>query len=141
MQKLTAKASTTIDAPPSQVWAALTTPETIKRYFFGTDVDTDWEEGSPIRFSGDYQGKHYEDKGEILSIEPGKRLTYSHWSNISGTEDSPENYHRVTYELHPKGDQTEVTIVQEGAENEKARAQSEKNWASVLDGLKNVVEH
>ena len=28
-----------IGAPASDVWAALTTPEQIKQYFFGTEVD------------------------------------------------------------------------------------------------------
>ena len=32
----TAHARTTINAPASKVWEALTTPEIIKKYFFGT---------------------------------------------------------------------------------------------------------
>lgn len=47
----------TIDAPAEEVWAALTTPETIKHYFFGSEVETDWEEGSPIVFRGEYEGR------------------------------------------------------------------------------------
>lgn len=64
----------TIDAPASEVWSALITPETIKQYFFGSEVETDWEEGSPITFRGEYEGKHYEDKGEIRDVEerPGE---------------------------------------------------------------------
>ena len=40
------KVKTTINAPVSKVWDALTNPETIKQYFFGTDTITDWRAGS-----------------------------------------------------------------------------------------------
>ena len=69
-----AKVTTTINAPPSKVWDALTKPALIKRYLFGTEVTTDWKVGSPITYRGEWQGKTYEDKGKILEIEPGKRL-------------------------------------------------------------------
>ena len=140
MPNLTARVSTTIAAPPAEIWAALTTPATIKRYFFGADVKSDWEAGSPITFSGEFDGKPYKDKGEILEVEPEKRLAYTHFSDASGKPDKPENYHHVTYELEPAGDQTRVSIIQDGAESEEAKAASEKNWRAVLDGLKEVVE-
>lgn len=41
-----AKATTTINAPPSTVWEALTKPSLIKQYLFGTEVTTDWQVGS-----------------------------------------------------------------------------------------------
>ena len=49
--KPTIEVSTLVAAQPQEVWAALTTPEIIKTYFFGADVETDWREGSPIRFA------------------------------------------------------------------------------------------
>ena len=45
---LTAKASTIINYPTSKVWDVLVNPEMISRYVFGTQVATDWKEGSPI---------------------------------------------------------------------------------------------
>lgn len=42
-----------IDASPAKVWAALTDPEQIKDYMFGSQVDTDWREGSPIVWKGE----------------------------------------------------------------------------------------
>ncbi len=141
MQNLTAKVSTDIKAPPAEIWSALTDPDMIKRYFFGADVETDWEEGSRIRFKGQWDGKTFEDKGEILKVEPERRLSYTHWSGLSGKPDTPENYHHVTYQLEPQGDQTRVSIIQDGAESPEAQAASEKNWRMVLDGLKECVEH
>ena len=141
MEQQTATVSTSIDATPAEVWAALTKPELVKKYFFGSDLETDWEEGHPIRFSGDYKGKHYEDKGEVLKFEPEKRLSFTHWSSMSGKPDKPENCHRVEYELEPISEGTKVTIRQETKGGDKGRAESEKNWTTVLTGLKKVVEH
>jgi hypothetical protein len=85
-----AKATTTIDKPVANVWRALVTPETINRYMFGATVVSDWREGSPIVWRGEWKGKPYEDKGEIVRIEPGRMLRYTHWSPLSGLPDLPE---------------------------------------------------
>ena len=39
---------------------------------FGTEVHTDWSIGGPIRWRGEWEGKAYEDKGQVLEFEPGK---------------------------------------------------------------------
>ena len=56
--------SVTIRAPIEEVWNALTTPEQIKRWFFGVDTETDWQVGSPLVHRGEWQGKRYEDKSD-----------------------------------------------------------------------------
>ena len=45
---LIAETSISVDASPAQVWKALTTPSLIKKYLMGTDVHSDWKEGSTI---------------------------------------------------------------------------------------------
>src|SRR5215831_12345084 len=95
-KNLVAKASAIIAAPREKVWNALVTPAAIKQYMFGTDVTSDWREGSPIRWKGMWKGKPYEDKGTILQLKPGRVLQYSHFSPLSGVPDKPENYHIVT---------------------------------------------
>jgi uncharacterized protein YndB with AHSA1/START domain len=42
MANYVATAETEINASPAQVWAALTDPELIKQYMFGSQVETDW---------------------------------------------------------------------------------------------------
>ena len=141
MNELTAQVNKTIHASAIQVWSAITTPATLKKFFFGADVETDWSIGSPIRMKGDFKGKKYEDKGEILAVEPQQRLSFSHWSALSGQADSPENYHVVTFDLTPEGNETKVTLSQSnligGATPSDVahRAEYEKNWTMVLDGL------
>jgi len=139
-KKFTAKATRTINAPPSKVWQALVNPEIIKQYLFNTDVISDWKVGSPIIYRGEWEGKPFEDKGEILQLEPEKVLSSTHWSPLAGVPDRPENYHTVTYTLSEKGDGTAVTITQDNNAKEDEKKHSEKNWKTVLAGMKKLLE-
>ncbi|HET9912161.1 MAG TPA: SRPBCC domain-containing protein [Anaerolineales bacterium] len=138
--KFVAKARTTIHAPISKVWQSLINPEIIKQYLFDTEVITDWQVGSPIVYKGEWQGKPFVDKGEILRIEPEKVLMSTHWSPLSGVPDTPENYHTVAYTLAEKGDSTEVTITQDNNSTEQEKEHSERNWETVLAGMKELLE-
>ena len=137
---LVAKASTTINATAQDVWSALTDPEAIESYMFGAKVDSEWREGSPITWKGEYQGKPYEDKGEILELRPARRLSYSHYSPMAGKPDRPENYHKVTIDLAASDKGTRVSLTQDKNADEKALAHSERNWEAMLEGLKKYVE-
>jgi uncharacterized protein YndB with AHSA1/START domain len=137
---LIAKASVTINATRSKVWDALVNPEAIRQYMFGTHMTSDWHEGSPITWKGEWQGKAYEDKGVILKLEPEKVLQYSHFSPLSGLPDKPESYHTVTIQLSGDGNQTRVSLTQDNNPTEQARDHSEKNWEMMLGGLKKFVE-
>ena len=137
---LTAKADVDIQAPASAVWEALVTPELIKQYLFGTETKTDWKVGSPITFSGSWEGKSYEDKGTIVDVQPNKLLHTTYFSNMSGKEDKPENYSNVYYRIEPAGKQTVLTIVQDNNADEKSRDHSQANWNMVLMSFKKVVE-
>ena len=134
-----------VSANPKIVWKALTTPESLKTYFFGTDVETDWKVGSDVRFHGEWKGKKYTDKGQIECFKPEEQLSFTHWSAMSGNEDKPENYHTVTFDLEPVSNGTKVTLSQDNADNsepvsDKAREEFTKNWQMMLDGLKKTVE-
>ena len=140
--KIIAKASANINAPASKVWEALTKPQLIKQYFFGTEASSDWKAGSPITFKGNWEGKSYEDKGTILNVQPNKLIKYNYWSSMSGIEDKPENYVNITYELSEdiNDNNTKLTITQDNIPDEKMKAHSEQNWKIVLDNLKKLME-
>ncbi|MBL7698591.1 MAG: SRPBCC domain-containing protein [Chitinophagaceae bacterium] len=137
---LTATASITLNASPERVWKALTTPSEIKQYLFGTDTKSEWKKGSSITYTGEWEGKKYEDKGEIIEIVPNRLLHTTYLSNMSGKEDKPENYSNVIYRLEPTDAQTVLTITQDNNANEKSRDHSQANWNMVLQSLKKLVE-
>jgi uncharacterized protein YndB with AHSA1/START domain len=129
-----------IHASPEKVWHALTDRETIRKYFFGTDAISDWKVGSSLIFQGEWEGNTYQDKGTILAAEPGKLLQYNYWSGFSGLEDAPDNYSVVTYRMSSEGDQTILSLAQEGFAGEEAKAHSEGGWTLVLENLKKLLE-
>ena len=137
---LIARANITIHAPASRVWEALTDPQLIKQYFFGSNIVTDWKVGSPIYYRGEWQGQAYEDKGTVLDFQPNERLVTTHWSPLAGVPDIPENYHTVTYLLREHDSSTDVTIEQDHNASEDERQHSEQNWNMVLAGLKKLLE-
>jgi len=140
----TAQVDKVITASAPEIWTALTTPVALKKFFFGADVVTNWKVGSPIRMRGEFKGKPYEDKGDIVAFDAPRQLSFSHWSAMSGQADAPANYHLVTFDLAPEGEVTLVTLSQAnlmgGATSSdiEHRADHEKKWASVLDGLAKV---
>ena len=138
--KHVAKAETSIAVAVERVWKALTDPETIKKYMFGTTVTSDWKEGSKITWSGEWEGKHYEDKGKILRMEPGRQLQYSHFTPSAGLEDIPENYHIVTIALEERNKQTHIILTQSNNADEKTKEHSERNWNMMLASLKELLE-
>jgi uncharacterized protein YndB with AHSA1/START domain len=135
-----AKVSISIDAPREKVWEALTKPELIKQYLFGTQVTTDWQVGSPITYKGVWEGKAYEDKGVVLQVEPGELLVSTFWSSLSGVPDLPENYQTVRYELASENGGTRLSLTQDNNDSEEGAKHSEQNWEMVLEGLKRLVE-
>ena len=135
-----AKAAITINAPASRVWDALTKPDLIKLYLFGTQVTTDWRVGSPITYQGMWEGKAYKDKGQVLQVEPGKLLVSTFWSSLSGLPDVPENYQTVRYELSAEGNGVRLTITQDNNHSQEEADHSAQNWKTVLDGMKKLLE-
>jgi len=135
-----ATVETDIDASPGDVWRALTTPDLIEKYMFGSRVETDWRPGSSIVWKGEYDGKRYEDRGEIVAVEPGRRLELTHFSPLSGEEDRPENYHTIVYELAEYGGGTRLSLSQDRNASAEAAEHSKRNWEQMLSGLKDTVE-
>jgi uncharacterized protein YndB with AHSA1/START domain len=140
MSSFRSTASILINATAASVWKALTTPELMKQWFFGTETETDWSVGGPIVHRGEYQGQAYVDKGTVLAFEPEKLLVHTHWSSVSGVPDEPENYQTVSWVLTERDGQTELTVTDDNIRTEEAREASDQGWAAALSALKGVVE-
>src|SRR5213082_3977224 len=133
-------AKVSIDASVDQVWDALTNPAKVKQYMHGTNLSTDWTVGGPIFWRGEWKGQSYEDKGEVLEIDPPCLLKYTHWSPMGGSEDKPENYHTVKVELAGEDGKTTLTLTQDNnPTQEEADKMANDNWGPVLNGLKESV--
>lgn len=140
MAEFTATAKTDVAATPERVWAALTNPEEIAIYLQGSRVTTTWEVGSRITWAGEYDGRSYQDRGEVLIYDRPRVLSVSHYSPLMGEPDQPENYHTLVYTLIASGDGTHLELNQDGCTSEEQASQFSQNWQAMLDGLKTHVE-
>ena len=137
---LVATSTITIDAPADRVWTVITDPAAVKEFMFGADLETDWTEDSPIAWRGEWEGKPYEDKGEILEVDPGRKLVHTHFSPLGGQEDKPENYHTLTWTLEGQDGATVLTLSQDNNANEDAAEHSKGMWDMLVADVKKIAE-
>lgn len=135
-----ATAQVDISASPDQVWNAITDPAKVKRYFFGSTVESDFRPGSSITWRGEYNGKPFEDRGEVIEAVPHELLRVTHFSPLSGEPDRPENYHELVFALSPSGPATHVTFTQDNNASADDAEEASDNWRTMLHGLKELVE-
>ena len=143
MKKLQVHVSVDIQATEIAVWNTLIRPELVKQYLFGTEMRADWKVGGKITYSGEWEGKPYEDHGTILELEPHKKLVCTYWSAAFG-DDIPENYQTITYTITMVSSSpqplTRLEITQDNVANEESREHSQNNWQFVADKLRGVAE-
>lgn len=131
---------TTIHATPERVWEVITDPEAVKEFMFGATLQTDWKVGSRIVWHGEWEGKPYQDKGEILDVEPGRKLVHTHFSPLSGQPDEPGNYHKLEWTLEDQGGTTRLTLAQDNNPSEEAAAHSRAMWDKLVADVKAIAE-
>lgn len=129
-----------LNSSKEKVWNALTQPELVKQWQYGSELITDWKSGSEIRFRNEWEGQVFEQWGTVLEILPYQKISYSLFFPRPGLEDKPENYFIMNYLLSEEKEKTKLEIIQEdnrpGAKQEEN--QGEEN--PILQALKLLVE-
>ena len=139
-RKHVSRASIAIEASGANVWDALVNPATAKAYFFGAEVRSDWKEGSPITFTGEFNGNSYHEKGTILQYQAERLLQYSHWSDLDQLPDLQENYRNWTFRIESSSAGVVLSIIEDNIADETKRARSDEFWSGVLKTIKEIVE-
>ena len=129
-----------IKAEPEKVWDALTKPELVKKWQYGSKLITDWVVGNEIKFETEWEGKIFRQWGKILEINPNKLIKYSLFAPSPGLEDKPENYFIMKYVLTDESNGfIKLEIIQEdnraGAVGEEIQEEN-----PVLKELKLLIE-
>jgi uncharacterized protein YndB with AHSA1/START domain len=138
---LIAKTSIQINNTVDEAWKALVNPKIVEKYMLGSQQLSDWQKGSRIIWKKDFNGRQFEDKGEILEITPPKRLKYTHYSPATGKPDAPENYQTVSVTLKENAKGTTIELSSDNNANEKEKAMTEQIWAYYFQGLKIIMDN
>jgi uncharacterized protein YndB with AHSA1/START domain len=136
---------TYIRTTPEKLWAALTDPQKIKKFWFGIAAECDWKPGSSWRLI--FEDGRVADAGEILEAVPGKRLVIR-WRNEFKPELKAEGYSRCTMEIemadyYPDfgGKAVKLTIRHElEGEGTKFVEAVSVGWPKILSNLKSLLE-
>jgi len=137
----TSDSTVKILAPAGKVWLALTTPDLVKRWQYGSDLLTTWEPGTPIVFRNEWNGHVFEQKGTVLEFEPTTRLKYSLFVPRPDLQEVPEHHFFMTYALTESDGQTSLLIRQEDPRPSPPDASgSQDGGPDVLATLKELVE-
>ena len=139
-RQLIAKSSIQINNTVDAAWKALVDPEIVAKYMLGSQQLSDWKKGSSIIWRKDFNGRRFEDKGEILEITPQKSLKYTHYSPASGKPDAPENYQTVSVTLQENAKGTTIELRSDNNASEKEKEMNEHIWAYYFQGLKIIMD-
>ena len=136
---------TYIRTTPEKLWAALTDPTTIKKFWFGIDAESDFMEGSAWKLK--FEDGRTADIGEILEAVPNQRLVIR-WCNEFKPELKAEGWSRCTLEIemadyYPDfgGKAVKLTINHElEGEGTKFIEAVSGGWPKVVSNLKSLLE-
>jgi uncharacterized protein YndB with AHSA1/START domain len=130
-----------IKATPQAIWDAITKPEFTAHYFFGAQVETTAEVGSPFRYHSPDGSSLWSDE-TVLESDPPQRLVVT-WRSLYDPALAAEKPSRVSWEIEAQdGGFCKLTVVHdqlEGAPKTAANVAG-SGWMMVLSGMKTLVE-
>ena len=125
---------TKIRTTPAKLWEALTQPEFIRQYWFGSENISTWKEGDPIEGLSD-EGK-LEWRGTILKSVPESEVVFT----FDHLADEPPS--RVTFKIEqPSAGMCQLTITHdEFQEVSPIRDRVKNGWPKIIEGIKELLE-
>ena len=129
-----------IRATPEQVWDAITKPEFTMRYFYGSELESTFEQGASYKQWAPEREKLWVE-GEVLESDRPNRLAHT-WRSLFDEDSAAEEPSRVTWEIEAQeGGVTKLTVVHDQLESApKTAASVAGGWSYVLSGLKTLLE-
>ncbi len=130
---------TYIRTTPEKLWRALLDPEFTRQYWAETWQECDWKPGASWRLM--IPGGRVGDSGEIIEIEPERRLVLS-WRNEFKPDLRAEGHvSRLTYELERQRESVKLTVIHEVDKPDSKLIEAVSGgWPWILASLKSLLE-
>jgi uncharacterized protein YndB with AHSA1/START domain len=127
-----------IRATVEEVWDAITNPEQTVKYFYGTQVESDWEVGSTMNYT--YPDGTVASEGHIIAIDEPKRLEFS-FHAMWDEEIKAEGPCREVWALAEINGMVELKIeLFDVAEDSKTLEDFSNGFPYIVAGLKSLLE-
>jgi uncharacterized protein YndB with AHSA1/START domain len=133
-----------IDAPIDVVWAVITEPEQITRWFTDS-AELDVREGGEGRFGWDIAGttRRHVANLRVERLDPPTYFSFR-WQHPDGDEPTETNAPLVEFSLEARGDSTRLRLVESGLEkilsSDEARdtyfSEHSNGWSVIVERLR-----
>jgi uncharacterized protein YndB with AHSA1/START domain len=138
----TIERETTIAAPVERVWALITEPEHVGRWFGDAGAEIDLRPGGAMTIRWNESGTS---RARVEAVEPPNRFVYrwAPYKDPGGSEVTEDNSTLVEFTLAAQGDGTRLTVRESGfaslATTDEVRAKNRESnvegWQRELDEL------
>ncbi|HZS39869.1 MAG TPA: SRPBCC family protein [Polyangia bacterium] len=126
-----------IAATPEKVWNALFDAELTRQYWGVHKNVSEWKVGATWAHQDAETGEAHV-VGEVLEIDPPKRLVLS-WRSSSAPAGDPPT--RVTFEVQPFMDAVKLTVIHDDLEEGTPMWKGvTSGWPAILSSLKSLLE-
>jgi len=121
-----------------ELWAALTTPEFTRKFWFGVKLETAWKAGAPWQLIA--ADGAVTDEGVVREFDRPRRIVLA-WNHVRRPELAAEGEAMCVMELEPQDKAVKLTITHtmNRAESKLIGAVS-GGWPRILANLKSLLE-
>src|SRR6266852_3091380 len=128
---------TYIETTAEKLWHAMIDADSTERYWFDTELKTDWKVGSPVALVMDGTTT---DVGEVLEFDSPRRLSYT-FHHVLSEAARKERPTRVVFNREPHGKLVKLTLTHEDFEAGSVILDGiSKGWPAILSSLKSMLE-
>jgi uncharacterized protein YndB with AHSA1/START domain/DNA-binding transcriptional ArsR family regulator len=146
--------TTFIRTTPERLWQALTEPAFTRRYWQGTEFDTDWKTGSSMTLRNHDKGYEVADPEQmVIESDPYRRLSYTwhtfteEWARAYDLGEefrarvAAERRSKVTFDIEDLGQSVKLTVLHDDFDPGSTVLESvSQGWPAVISSLKTLLE-
>jgi uncharacterized protein YndB with AHSA1/START domain len=132
---------TYIETTPEKLWDAFTNGDITEQYFFGTRIESQWNEGAEVTYSRNGEVTDY---GIVLKYKPYQFVSFT-WQYVKDTTQRKEPT-QVSFELIPLKDTVKLilrheNLLEQDFNDDKHTFEGFNNgWPAILSNLKSYLE-
>lgn len=122
-----------------KLWQAITDGDFTEKYYFGTRIESDLQDGSVFNYVTSDGNSMVE--GKVIESDPPRKLVTTFNPVWAKTRDSNFPETRVTYEIETAGSACKLRLVHEGLPTGDPMTHGIfGGWSQILSGLKTLLE-